>query len=154
MRNRTDDYPQLPYVEVLHGKTTTVARVEFADYTDRNGNPIIGVGEAHCHATDKFDPLTGEDLAIGRALMDAGRQMVRRTQGHVAMVDHNRAHSKASKSARRAEQSDIRSRQESARRHPSGTGLPLEHQSERTTVRKIKPAYSPPAMVGESIRRA
>lgn len=144
-------YPKYLDVKVTTGKKATIARVEFMDMADRNGNILEAIGEAYCHPSDKFDDTTGEDLALGRALVSLGKKMIKSAESHVAMVDHNRTHSRAARAARKAEAED---RAAAKGKHPSSSDYPVLEKAEDLTIKKIKPAYAAPHAVQQAISRA
>ena len=71
---------------VTDGKTeTTVAYAKINNY-----DKIVGYGTAKCMGEDKFDLAVGENLAIGRALRELGKQLERSAYSHVHYRDEVR----------------------------------------------------------------
>ena len=53
---------------------------------------LRGHGEAHCSPYDSDVPRIGDELAVGRALMDLGRQLLRETEQDIEMIEGHAVH--------------------------------------------------------------
>lgn len=61
----------------------TVARAVL----DGGGHELVGHGEAHRNPSDTDVPRIGDELAVGRALTDLARQLVRVTEEDIGTIE-------------------------------------------------------------------
>jgi hypothetical protein len=95
------DSTDLLRIVVVHGKRVTMAQILEYDTLEE---AVLANGESVCHPDDKYDPVAGSKLAVGRALQSLGRKLEKQAQGITAQADNDRMQRQASADKHNLEQ--------------------------------------------------
>ena len=74
-------------VEILVGEEDGHTYAE-ATLHDDIGNHVLGAGRATLNPSDHDVPEIGDEIAVGRALTDLGRRLLRTAAGDIESVTH------------------------------------------------------------------
>jgi hypothetical protein len=78
-------------VEILVGEEDGRTYAE-ASLHDDIGNHVLGTGRATLNPADPDVPAIGDEIAVGRALNDLGRRLLKTAAGDIEAVTHENVH--------------------------------------------------------------